>query len=97
MNSAAAVAALRMSSDELEAGTGYMLALSGKFSTASRPLRAKAATSYAAAAISGVGNVPSHMRLVLRGSRISVTHFPPRLRIPWYVGCLLEEEEDMVV
>jgi hypothetical protein len=57
-------------------------------------LRAKAATSYAAAAISGVENVPNHIRFVFRGSRISVTHFPDRLRMPWYIGCLLEEEED---
>jgi hypothetical protein len=34
------------------------------------------------------------MRFVFRGSRISVTHFPDRLRMPWYIGCLLEEEED---
>lgn len=55
------------------------------------PLMLKAATSCALAAISGVGNVPSHMRDFLRGSRISETHFPQfRMRTPRYTGCLLE-------
>ena len=31
------------------------------------------------------------MRVVLRGSRISDTHLPPRIRIPRYFGCLLAD------
>lgn len=55
------------------------------------PFMLRAATSCALAAISGVGNVPSHMRDFLRGSRISDTHFPQlRIRTPLYTGCLLE-------
>lgn len=55
------------------------------------PLMLKAATSCALAAISGVENVPSHMRDFLRGSRISDTHLPQfRIRTPRYKGCLLE-------
>ena len=55
------------------------------------PLMLNAATSCALAAISGVGNVPSHMRDFLRGSRISDTHLPQfRIRTPRYTGCLLE-------
>ena len=38
--------------------------------------------------------MPSHIRVVLRGSRISDTHFPPRHRIPRYNGCLFEDEDD---
>nr|ART89312.1 transcription factor DREB1 [Zea mays] len=49
---------------------------------------ASAATSWARAAISAVGNVPSHMRDFLRGSRISDTHLPHvRIRTPRNVGC----------
>jgi len=47
----------------------------------SLPLRAKAATSYATAAISGVGNVPNQILLGFFGSRISDTHFPLVLRL----------------
>ncbi|KAF1893710.1 hypothetical protein Lal_00002225 [Lupinus albus] len=50
-----------------------------------------AATSCALAAISGVENVPSHMRDFLRGSRISETHFPQlRIRTPRYKGYLFK-------
>lgn len=49
-----------------------------------------AATSCARAAISGVENVPSQIRLFFLGSRISETHFPhARIRTPLYTGCLL--------
>ena len=34
------------------------------------------------------------MRVVLRGSRISDTHFPPLHRIPLYKGCFLVDEDD---
>jgi hypothetical protein len=50
---------------------------------------ASAATSWARAAISAVGNVPNQMRDFFRGSRISDTHFPQlRRRTPRYDGCL---------
>lgn len=56
----------------------------------------RAATSWARAAISGVGKVPSQMRDFLRGSRISDTHLPQFLiRTPRYTGCLLRLEEDL--
>nr|KYP52325.1 hypothetical protein KK1_025801 [Cajanus cajan] len=55
------------------------------------PFMLRAATSCALAAISGVGNVPNHIRDFFRGSRISDTHFPQfRMRTPRYTGCLLE-------
>lgn len=54
----------------------------------------RAATSWARAAISGVGKVPSQMRDFLRGSRISETHLPQFLiRTPRYTGCLLRLED----
>ncbi|CAA7397352.1 unnamed protein product [Spirodela intermedia] len=40
------------------------------------PLMLSAATSWARAAISGEGKVPSQMRDFFRGSRISDTHLP---------------------
>ncbi|KAH0456937.1 hypothetical protein IEQ34_014844 [Dendrobium chrysotoxum] len=52
---AAAAAAALMSSAEAEAGVGHDAAAFGKLSTASVPRRARAATSYATAAISAVG------------------------------------------
>lgn len=55
------------------------------------PFIPRAATSCALAAISGVGNVPSHIRDFFRGSRISDTHFPQfRMRTPRYTGCLFD-------
>ncbi|WVY90412.1 hypothetical protein V8G54_035926 [Vigna mungo] len=55
------------------------------------PFMLSAATSCALAAISGVGNVPSHILDFFRGSRISDTHFPQFLmRTPRYTGCLFE-------
>ena len=57
----------------------------GKFKVISGPFKAKAAMSYAAAAISGLLYVPSQMRVVLRGSRISETHLPHLLREPLYI------------
>lgn len=51
----------------------------------------RAATSWALAAISGVGKVPSHILDFLRGSRISDTHLPQFLmRTPRYTGFLEE-------
>lgn len=48
---------------------------------------ARAATSWARAAISAVENVPSHILDFFRGSRISDTHLPQFLnRTPLYVG-----------
>ena len=74
-----------------EAGRGREFARWGKFRMAAEPLMLRAATSCALAAISGVGNVPSHIRDFFRGSRISDTHFPQfRIRTPRYTGCLLE-------
>lgn len=61
----------------------------------SLPLRAKAATSYATAAISGVGNVPNQILLGFLGSRISDTHFPLFLRLtPRY---LPDSEEPLLL
>jgi hypothetical protein len=66
---------------------GRRAAISGKLSTAPRPLTTSAAASWARAAISAVGKVPSQMRDFLRGSRISDTHFPhARIRTPRYAG-----------
>ncbi|KAL5727725.1 hypothetical protein ACHQM5_000885 [Ranunculus cassubicifolius] len=79
---AAARAAVRISEGEADARIGYAATDSGKLRLTSLPFKASAATSYAVAAISGVGNVPSQIRVVLRGSRISDTHFPLRHRIP---------------
>ncbi|CAL9175621.1 unnamed protein product [Musa hybrid cultivar] len=80
---AALAAAACTSRGERVAGRGRALASSGKLSTAAAPLMLSAATSWARAAISGVGNVPSQMRDFLRGSRISDTHFPQfRIRTP---------------
>ena len=76
-----------------EAGIGYVRIELGKLSAVSGPFRAIAATSYAAAAISGLAYVPSQMRVVLRGSRISDTHFPLRDRIPRYIGWPLGEAD----
>ncbi|RYR20830.1 hypothetical protein Ahy_A03g014458 [Arachis hypogaea] len=57
---------------------------------AEEPLMARAATSWARAAMSGVAKVPSQMRFFLRGSLISETHLPHALILtPLYTGCLL--------
>ncbi|GER26353.1 hypothetical protein STAS_02003, partial [Striga asiatica] len=49
---------------------------------------ARAATSWARAAISAVGYVPSHILDFFLGSRISQTHLPQlRFRTPRYVVC----------
>ncbi|BAS77777.1 Os02g0230875, partial [Oryza sativa Japonica Group] len=62
---------------------------SSSSSAAPAPLTPPAAASWARAAISGVGNVPSQMRDFFRGSLISDTHFPhARIRTPRYDGCL---------
>lgn len=81
---AAALAAAAWTSRGLsDAGRGRDPASSGKFSIAEVPLMLKAATSWARAAISGEGKVPSQMRDFLRGSRISDTHLPQfRIRTP---------------
>lgn len=73
---AALVAAVWMSRGDWDAGRGKDLTISGKLSMAELPLMLRAATSWARAAISAVGNVPSHIRDFLRGSRISETHLP---------------------
>ena len=77
-----------MSSAEDDLGRGRRQAESGKLREAKRPLGARAATSWALAAISGVGKVPSHILDFLRGSRTSHTHlFPFLCRTPLYIGC----------
>nr|CAD1824140.1 unnamed protein product [Ananas comosus var. bracteatus] len=71
-----------------EGGRGRAAASSGKLRAAAGPLTQSAAASWARAAISGVGKVPSQMRVFFRGSRISDTHFPhARMRTPRYDGC----------
>jgi hypothetical protein len=86
---AAWAAAAWMSAGEVDAGRGSSCAWPGKLRCAARPLMASAATSWARAAISAVGNVPNQMRDFFRGSRISDTHFPQlRRRTPRYDGCL---------
>ncbi|XP_024317198.1 uncharacterized protein LOC112271682 [Brachypodium distachyon] len=72
-----------------DAARGRSLARSGKLRAArAGPLMASAAASWARAAMSAVGKVPSQMRDFFRGSRISDTHFPhARIRTPRYVGC----------
>ena len=77
--SAALAAAALMSLAEDEFATGRSKAESGKFSTAKLPLSARAATSCALAAISGVGYVPNHILDFLFGSRTSQTHLLPFL------------------
>lgn len=87
---AALAAAAWTSRGELEAGRGRDPASLGKLRMAEAPLMLNAATSCARAAISGVENVPSQIRLFFLGSRISDTHFPhARMRTPLYTGCLL--------
>lgn len=84
----ASSAATCMSSAEDDLGRGRRQAESGKLREAKRPLSARAATSWALAAISGVGKVPSHILDFLRGSRTSHTHlFPFLCRTPLYIGC----------
>lgn len=87
---AALAAAAWTSRGDLEAGRGRDPASLGKLRMADAPLMLNAATSCARAAISGVENVPSQIRLFFLGSRISDTHFPhARMRTPLYTGCLL--------
>jgi hypothetical protein len=88
VNAAASMAAAWTSLGAADAARGSTPARTGKLSCVARPLMASAAASWARAAISAVGNVPSHMRDFLRGSRISDTHLPhARIRTPRYVGC----------
>lgn len=94
---AAFVAAACTSRGLREMGRGSKLASSGKLRIAELPLMLKAATSWARAAISGVGNVPSQMRDFFRGSRISETHLPQFLmRTPRYTGCLPESRRRLI-
>uniref|UniRef100_A0A5K1G602 Uncharacterized protein n=1 Tax=Nymphaea colorata TaxID=210225 RepID=A0A5K1G602_9MAGN len=80
-----------MSFGEEVAGRGRSSASSGKFRAARRPLRHSAATSCARAAISGVGNDPSHILDFFLGSLISDTHRPHRLLLtPLYTGCFVD-------
>ncbi|CAA7410804.1 unnamed protein product [Spirodela intermedia] len=66
-------------------GRGSSEASSGKFRWAASPLIVSAATSWARAAISAVGKVPSQILDFFLGSRISDTHFPQfRIRTPRY-------------
>ncbi|URE01874.1 hypothetical protein MUK42_11320 [Musa troglodytarum] len=77
-----------MSLGDAEAGRGSCVASSGKLRCADWPLMVSAATSWARAAISAVGNVPSQILDFFLGSRISDTHFPQlRIRTPRYTGC----------
>ena len=88
---AALAAAACTSREAKDTGRGSKAASSGKLRMALFPFIPRAATSCALAAISGVGNVPSHMRDFLRGSRISDTHFPQfRIRTPRYTGWLFD-------
>lgn len=87
---AALAAAACTSRGEAEAGLGSEAARSGKLRMAPGPLMLRAATSWARAAISGVGKVPSQILDFFLGSRISDTHFPQaRIRTPRYSGCRL--------
>uniref|UniRef100_A0A7C9CP05 Uncharacterized protein n=1 Tax=Opuntia streptacantha TaxID=393608 RepID=A0A7C9CP05_OPUST len=87
---AALAAAAWMSRGLSETGRGSDPDNSGKLRIAESPLMLNAATSWARAAISGFGKVPSHIRDFFLGSRISDTHFPHALiRTPRYTGCLL--------
>jgi hypothetical protein len=71
-----------------DSARGTSQAESTKLSTAKLPCKAKAATSCALAAISGEGNVPTHILVFLFGSRTSQTHFSPFLCLtPLYIGC----------
>lgn len=82
---AALSAAAWTSRGEREAGRGRRWANWGKLRKAELPLMLSEATSCALAAISGVGNVPNHIRDFLRGSLISDTHFPQfRILTPLY-------------
>ncbi|KAG6634141.1 hypothetical protein CIPAW_12G098700 [Carya illinoinensis] len=77
-----------MSFASVELGVGNSHSESAKLRHADLPLSAKAATSCARAAISGVGYVPSHILEVLLGSRTSQTHlFLFLLLTPRYTGC----------
>ena len=78
--------------ESFETGTGKLHTESAKFKQAFRPLNANAATSCAWAAISAVGDVPSHILDFLLGSHNSHTHmFPFLLLTPLYwVSCLLK-------
>lgn len=88
---AALAAAAWTSRGASETGRGSEAASWGKLRIAEFPLMLNAATSWALAAISGVGKVPSQIRDFLRGSRISDTHLPQfRILTPRYTGCLLE-------
>ncbi|KAI4381909.1 hypothetical protein MLD38_007929 [Melastoma candidum] len=77
---AALAAAACTSLGAVESGLGNDSTCWGKLRTAEFPFMATAATSWALAAISAVGNVPSQMRDFFLGSRISDTHLP-QLRI----------------
>ena len=84
---AAARAATCMSPAEDDLARGRRDAESGKLSAAKLPLNARAATSCALAAISGVEKVPSHILDLVLGSRTSHTHLLPFLwRTPLYTG-----------
>ena len=88
---AASAAAACTSRGANDTGRGSEEASSGKLRMAPFPFMLSAATSCALAAISAVGNVPSHILDFFRGSRISDTHFPQfRMRTPRYTGCLFE-------
>ncbi|KAJ6719615.1 hypothetical protein OIU79_007292 [Salix purpurea] len=87
-NSAASFAALLISFASFETGTGNLKRESAKLKASDLPLSAKAATSWARAAISAVGYVPNHIRDFLFGSRISHTHLLPfRFLVPLKTGC----------
>ncbi|KAK4578778.1 hypothetical protein RGQ29_028745 [Quercus rubra] len=73
-----------------DAGTGSLHTESAKLRHALRPRSAIAATSYARAAISAEGKVPSQILDFLFGSRTSHTHFLEFfLLTPRYTGCLV--------
>ncbi|KAK3005493.1 hypothetical protein RJ639_016052 [Escallonia herrerae] len=86
--SAASAAAALIALALLVTGTGRRHTESAKFKQACWPLSANAATSWARAAISAVGYVPSHILDFLFGSRSSHTHLLEFLRLtPLYTGC----------
>nr|CAB3487139.1 unnamed protein product [Digitaria exilis] len=92
--SAASAAAARTSPGRVVAGRGSQATHPGKLSCASRPRRRSAATSCATAAISADSKLPSQIRVLVPGCRISDTHLPHfRFRTPRYCCCCDDDDE----
>uniref|UniRef100_K3YAB8 Uncharacterized protein n=1 Tax=Setaria italica TaxID=4555 RepID=K3YAB8_SETIT len=93
--SAASAAAARTSPGCVLAGRGSQPTHPGKLSCASRPRRRSAATSCATAAISADSKLPSQMRVLVPGCRISDTHLPHfRFLTPRYCCCCCCDDDD---